>query len=346
MNIFAAGGVGEHGRNCFFIESKSGNFLFDCGIMPGAFDPYPQLNKSQTQSAEWLFISHSHVDHTGAYDWLCEHGFRGCVVMTKETSNQLPFSPEKLCLIDIATPGLKDFYLSKDLSVMWGKSGQCAGSVWFKICAGEDNVLFSGDYVEDTLVYRCDPIRHIAAKFAILDSAYGDSEASPADYRTTLVDTVHDFLKQGKVILFPVPKYGRGLELMMLFSMFLPHVPVKLDAHLQNELSRVKEYAEWIKPEFFENIESVHFCESGDKGFVFISDPQLKTKEGQKAADDIIDRHGAVILTGHEDIGSYSEMLVATKQAVSLRYAVHMSNAERRELESVNFFQQVISYHR
>ena len=187
MNLIVGGGVGEHGRNCFFVESKYGNFLFDCGIMPGASDPYPKLNASQIQSVKWLFISHSHIDHTGAYHWLCEHGFSGCVVMTKETAKQVMFSPENVCLIDGLTPALKGFTLSGNLSVTWGKSGQCAGSVWYKVSVDDQSVLFSGDYVEDTLVYRCDSIRNAAANLAILDSAYGDAEYSHACYCTALI---------------------------------------------------------------------------------------------------------------------------------------------------------------
>ncbi|MDR2546148.1 MAG: MBL fold metallo-hydrolase [Lachnospiraceae bacterium] len=345
MNLIIGGGVGEHGRNCFFVETKKENFLFDCGIMPGVSTPFPRLNGVQIQSAKWLFISHSHIDHTGAYDWLCEQGFDGCVVMTKETSRQVLFSPKNVRLINELIPALKEYFLSEDLIVTWGKSGQCAGSVWYKICVDDKSILFSGDYIEDTLVYRCDYIRNANADIAVLDSAYGKIIHSPTEYRKVLVNTVKDCIERNKIVLFPVPKYGRGFELLALFHKSFPHVPVKLDAHLHGELTRVKKYEEWIKPDFITSIKEINFSDSDESGIIFTSDPQLNTAKGHKIAEEIIIRNGAIILTGHEDIGSYSEALRLSGRAVSLRYSVHMNDSERSNLERANSFKDVISYH-
>jgi Cft2 family RNA processing exonuclease len=100
MKLIVAGGCGEHGRNCFYVEGNHITFLVDCGTMPGEDNPYPRLSGAKIQATEWLFLTHSHVDHTGAFSWLCEQGFSGCVVMTKETAGQLPFSPSQRFLID------------------------------------------------------------------------------------------------------------------------------------------------------------------------------------------------------------------------------------------------------
>lgn len=33
MELFIAGGCGEHGRNCFYVEQNSAAFLVDCGLL-------------------------------------------------------------------------------------------------------------------------------------------------------------------------------------------------------------------------------------------------------------------------------------------------------------------------
>ena len=39
MRVTIAGGVGEHGRNGFLVESRELSFLVDCGVMAGAAMP-------------------------------------------------------------------------------------------------------------------------------------------------------------------------------------------------------------------------------------------------------------------------------------------------------------------
>jgi predicted metal-dependent RNase len=45
MKLIAAGGCGEHGRNCFLVENEQISILVDCGIIPGAKNPYPRLSE-------------------------------------------------------------------------------------------------------------------------------------------------------------------------------------------------------------------------------------------------------------------------------------------------------------
>ncbi len=42
MELIIAGGVGEHGRSCFYVQGRALRFLVDCGKMADApDDPYP-----------------------------------------------------------------------------------------------------------------------------------------------------------------------------------------------------------------------------------------------------------------------------------------------------------------
>ncbi len=35
MELYIAGGCGEHGRNCFYITDKFNSIIIDCGMMTG-----------------------------------------------------------------------------------------------------------------------------------------------------------------------------------------------------------------------------------------------------------------------------------------------------------------------
>ena len=52
MRIKIAGGCGEHGRNCFYIEGVSCTFLVDCGLMAGEEEGgYPNLTEKEIQKS-------------------------------------------------------------------------------------------------------------------------------------------------------------------------------------------------------------------------------------------------------------------------------------------------------
>lgn len=166
MEFLIAGGVGEHGRNCFFVKTERISFLVDCGKMAGAAQPYPNLSPEQIQSLQYVFLTHSHADHTGALPWLLEQGFAGTIIASDETFGQLPFS-----LPD--TRPLRSFRPPEGLTLHWGRSGHCPGSVWYEFGLEGQTLLFSGDYTERSLVYETDPIRRTRAELAVIDCAYG-----------------------------------------------------------------------------------------------------------------------------------------------------------------------------
>ena len=62
MKLYIAGGVGEHGRNCFLVNGESINFLVDCGKMADTpLDPYPRLTPEQIKQSGFdaYFVDHT-----------------------------------------------------------------------------------------------------------------------------------------------------------------------------------------------------------------------------------------------------------------------------------------------
>ena len=342
MELLIAGGVGEHGRNCFLVQGGTIRFLLDCGIMADTpEDPYPRLTREQICNLDAVFLTHSHADHTGALPWLYENGFRGTVIAAEETLRQLPFAVQESRALQELCPGGAGQLRS--LSVRWGRSGHCVGGVWYRFAENGKSVFFSGDYTEDTQVYACDPIRNQHADLAVLDCAYGLDETPYDTACDRLVRETEKLLSDHKLLLFPVPKYGRGLEILKLFSARLTDVSYYADALFLQNFAEQGTGSFWYRPAKI----NAPVCpyDGQTQGIVFVSDPQLRSKAAQSAAEQVLSLGGMAVMTGTLEKGSYSERLLRQGKMALLRYPVHLNHGQFERLKGQNDFQQTIPYH-
>lgn len=341
MEIFIAGGVGEHGRNCFYVQGETIRFLVDCGKMAGSAQPYPNLTPERIRSLQYVFLTHSHADHTGALPWLLEQGFSGTVIASDETFGQLPFS-----LPDTRT--LRSFRPPEGLKLRWGRSGHCPGSVWYEFGLEGQTLLFSGDYTERSLVYETDPIRRTRAELAVIDCAYGADPRSAEVLRFDFLTRMAALLAAGKPVLLPVPKYGRGLEQLALLCRARPKAAVFGDAQFLYQLAWAQTDRFWLGPNARDSLTRAQvqpLTLVPESGVCFLSDPQLKSQEARELADAFLDAGGSLIMTGTPEHGSYSEALLQAGKMELLRYPVHQNETEYRTLLRENHFSRAIPYH-
>ena len=341
MEVLIAGGVGEHGRSCFYVQGDTVRFLVDCGKLAGSAQPYPNLSPEQIRSLQYVFLTHSHADHTGALLWLLEEGFSGTVAASDETFGQLPFS-----LPDTVT--LRSFRPPEGLRLRWGRSGHCAGSVWYEFTLDGQTLLFSGDYSEASLVYETDPIRSVRAGLAVIDCAYGADPRGPEALRRELLTRVAGLPASGRPVLLPVPKYGRGLELLALLHRAEPDVPVFGDAQFLYQLQWLQADRFWLAPDARDALKHAPvqpLTGVPAAGFCFVSDPQLKAPESQTLAAAFLAAGGSLVMTGTPEKGSYSEALLRDGKMELLRYPVHQNEMEYRALLRENQFLRAIPYH-
>ena len=342
MELFIAGGVGEHGRNCFLVQGGAACFLVDCGKMADTpEDAYPRLTPEQIRRLDAVFLTHSHADHAGALPWLYENGFAGPVIAAEKTLGQLPFAVRKSCALEVLCPGGAGQF--RQQVIHWGRSGHCAGSVWYRFSGHGKSILFSGDYTEDTQVYAVDPIRDQQADLAVLDCAYGLDETPYAMACDRLVQETERLLSAHKLLLFPVPKYGRGLEIQKLFSDRLRSVSCYADALFLQNLAEQRAGGFWYKPG--EIRAPVRPYGGQTQGIVFVSDPQLHSSAARSTAERVLSCGGMAVMTGTLEKDSYSESLFRQGRMELLRYPVHLNHAQFRQLAGKNNFARTIPYH-
>lgn len=343
MELYIAGGVGEHGRSCFYVQGESICFLVDCGKMADTPEnPYPRLNTDRIQRLDAVFLTHSHADHTGALPWLYENGFSGAVIAADETLRQLPFETVKSITLEELCPDGRGYF--QNLAIRWGRSGHCTGSVWYRFSENDKStILFSGDYTEDTLVYACDPIRDQFADIAILDCAYGMDETSYSVACGRLIGETERLLSAHGLLLFPVPKYGRGPELLQLFSRRMPGISYYGDTRFLENLSNQKSGGFWYRS--VEIAASVQQYCGQTTGIVFASDPQLHSDMARKTAEQVLTLGGMAVMTGTVEKDSFSERLLRQGRMELLRYPVHLNFIQYQQLALKNHFSRTIAYH-
>ena len=341
MRVTFAGGVGEHGRNCFLVEGETLSFLVDCGRMAGAQAPYPSLTAAQARGLDLVFLTHSHADHTGALAWLEGLGCTATVVATAATLGQVGHLSLPKASLDTYTPPTR-------LELTWGRAGHCTGSVWYAFQLEGQHLFFSGDYTEHSPVYAVNPVRNQTADLAVLDSAYGPEPRSDDAMQRDFLTAVRPFAAAAQPVLFPVPKYGRGQEMLLLLHSHWPDIPLYGDAHFRKETLAMALDETWIRPEARAALHQATILPLGatppEHGFCFLSGPQLHTQEAFTLAA-AFSKIGGVVLTGAVDSGSGAARLTEQGLTQFARVPVHCTDQDRVALEEVNRFRQIVPYH-
>ena len=379
MKLYIAGGASEHGRNSFLVEGKSVRILVDCGLMrepDGSSKPF--LTDEQIKNIDYLFLTHCHADHAGAVMWLYERGFRGIVIASRFTLDIMS-GPVRECRVleELGERGTK-IPLVHGLSVTWGRSGHCFGSVWLLFSAEGKKILFSGDYVEKSTAYKCDRIRDVAADLAVIDTAYGTKGGTCRENLRAFRKYAADEYAAGRTDFYPVPSHGRGLDVIRV--LIETGCEVYADEHLIQELRDTENRKSWLRKGIIRAAESEHLhplmqfpigyaCvlrarqrwqqgsgnylkvkEYSEKSIVpgsaiVVPDTQIAKEWNRDTALHIYDAGGRVVLTGKQIPGGCASRFLAAGKADFLRISVHQTTDELLTLRRKNRFTRIVPFH-
>lgn len=262
MKFIFHGGAKEVGKSCIelvvkgnttFDNNQEKRFLLDAGLKfkeNGFEAPFQVFD---IPKIDGLFLSHAHLDHTGALP-LFEHYNLLCPIFTtqqtKELTKILLKDSYKIARIKHLHPAynkldlkkvyantkIVDFnkwYKHSNIEFKFLNAGHIPGSAMILIRVEGKNILYTGDYkyASTELMKGIDSEQFSEKDIDILitESTYG---GKPLPDRGVLedafLDKITEVIKNGSVVI-PVFSLGRAQEILILLSKKKWPVPIYLD---------------------------------------------------------------------------------------------------------------------
>lgn len=344
MKLSIAGGCGDFGRSCFFVSGDQHSYIVDCGTSTDGLDRVPDLTPDEIRGAEYLFLTHSHRDHTGAVEYLENMGFTGAILMSAQTYRQISYKPEHAVILDSTAPEVE---LMPGFSFRWGRTGHCCGAVWYLITCENKTAFFSGDYRDGDPFYRCDAVRDLKADIAVIDAAY-PTEETGADMRKRFITKALDLLKSGAPMILPVPRFGRGLSIATaLYHALGGTHKMAMSPRLLKEWQTFARRNYFTRPGAMD-IPVEYFTEWDEKtvergGIYFLTDAQL-SHAGSRTL--IENNPGATLLLSGSVHGyGRAKDYVESGRAQQELWPNHQTYGEMKALAAANHFTTAIPFH-
>lgn len=351
MKLYLTGKPFTQQRHCYFVEGDETSFIVDCGWQRCyGEDALPHLTGEQIRKSRYLFLTHSHENQSGALPRLFAAGFTGRVVLTTETARQLDFPIDDPILLEGLSLPYEETELPGGVSVVWGRSGHCSGSAWYRLAADGRSLLFSGDYYAHARIHASDPIVGMTADLAVLDCDYGTQRGNTREKQMDrLIAGITEALAAGRPVLLPVPKYGRAQGLLSYIVERLPETDIFGDTHFLTELGHLDASTMWVRPEAQSALGMV-FVRAIPEDFValgvyFVSDPQLDSRFARELAESILACGGRVFFTGTVEPNTHAALLLHAGVAQLHRYAIHCTQEDMLRIASQNVFGKIVAYH-
>jgi len=286
VSISTLGGFREVGRSAIFMETKESKILLDCGINPGArnpWDAYPRFDWANINldDLDCVIISHAHLDHSGFLPVLYKYGYDGPVYCSEPT---LPLMI--LLLMDYvkvaSIEGSKKVFdlrdvrevirhciplpyglvtdVSPDIKLVLNNAGHILGSSMIHLHIGEGahNIVYSGDFKFGKTRLLESAVRdYPRLETLIIESTYGAKEDIMPDrneVELNFVNMINETLLKGGKVLIPVPAVGRAQEIMLVIDEYmrqgkLVEAPVFMEGMISEATAIHVTYSEYLARE-------------------------------------------------------------------------------------------------
>jgi len=300
----------------YLLDSGGKKILIDCGLFQGskyaesmnyekfAYDP---------KEINYVFVTHSHTDHSGRLPKLFKEGFRGEMIASKPTLDMIRTAlPDNLNLIkqEAAKAGHEPLFNAEDLegvlSLARGAdyeekielddgltarlldAGHILGSSIIEISFDGKKIYFSGDLGNPPTPLLQPTVFVKEADYAVIESAYGSRiHEDKIERREILENVITETINRDGTLMIPSFAMERTQELLYELNELMnhnriPHVPVFVDSPLATNLTEVyKKY-----PHYF-NKRAVYLIESGDDIFNFPNLKFTKTVDESKSINNV-----------------------------------------------------------
>ncbi len=365
MKLTVLGGAGEHGRACFLLEERGLKILLDCGEKEGTkVERYPALTREIAQQLDAVFLSHIHADHYAGLPWLFKYGYPQNILASQFSNHylpellQLPLGGKELANFEAHGPAGSWFRALPNLNLCWGRSGHAPGAVWLLLQSPAKTVLYTGDYTPNPPLLRHDSLLENELllsqqiDLAIMDCAYTTQSDTWETAFAELKKTLATVLGRNGTVLLPVPRFGRGQELLLLLQKAFPDVELLIESEIYHGLQVYLEHDELLSTENKDRISKALSAglrivandrerENAIRGRQIIITPDSRLESA--AAHFYLQRLGgeplnALIITGHIDNACLQRTLSQTSgkrfnmQILHQCYKIHQGISDIRNL--------------
>lgn len=210
--------------------------------------------------------------------------------------------------------------LGRDLHFSCGRSGHCVGGLWFHIWDSGKSCFYSGDYQPGPLAFAVDQVKGRRADLAIVDCAHPDTQEDARALRSRILEWIGPCIADGRRVVLPLPRYGRGLELIALIKENFPQAEIAADQGFTAAVEQVCGYGEWLRAGREEQIRA--FLEEQPEkrlerdvyDILLLGDTHLEQERCRSLAERELARGGLVIITGRVKPGGFVQTLLDGKR--------------------------------
>ncbi len=253
VSLLTLGAFGEVGRSSILVETRDSKILIDCGVNPGAknpWDAYPRFDWADIdlEDLDCVIISHAHLDHHGFLPMLYKYGYEGPVYCSEPTLPLMTLIQMDYVKVSSMEGGrtlydLRDVReairhcitlpyglvtdVSPDVKLVLNNAGHILGSsmVHLHIGEGDHNIVYTGDFKFGTSRLLESAVRdYPRVETLIMESTYGAKEdimPPREEVELSFVNTINEALLKGGKVLIPLPAVGRAQEVMLILDEYM-----------------------------------------------------------------------------------------------------------------------------
>jgi len=328
----------------YLLEVGKTKIVVECGMFQGSeeltelnYEPFP----FDPKIIDYVFITHSHLDHCGRLPKLIKDGFSGKIICSPPTKDLMSVAladsvhllaqeakelgketlyeeqhVKKMTSLAETYKFDKKIKLNNSVEFRLKEAGHILGSTmyefWLKQKDKKVKISFTGDLGNPPTPLLNSPSQINHTDYLIIESAYGDRlHEDRQERKLKLERTIEDAITDKAVMLIPSFAMERTQELLyelndLIENNRIPKIPIFIDSPLAIKLTEV-----YKKHSKFFNRQTRYIINSGDDIFSF---PGLNFTPTKQESKDIIKTKAPKIIIAGSGMSTGGRILFHEKE--------------------------------